>query len=179
MRVGGETVGPRGIALLAVAAAVGLALAVHGWLSRHDGLPSTLAGPRPSASAAVSPTSAPASASAPAQGPTAAASPAPTPGPKLSAQSFAAYSFQVWPGTPTPAAASAETGLVIHVHKHGSGILVAAGVAGQPLPAATFYPSGARVYVIEASMGDDSGSADYNLGDDGLAVTDASGRILQ
>jgi hypothetical protein len=35
------------------------------------------------------------------------------------------------------------------------------------------------VYVIEASMGDEAGSADYNLGDDGLVVTDAHGRIVR
>jgi hypothetical protein len=35
------------------------------------------------------------------------------------------------------------------------------------------------VYVIEASLGDDSGSTDYSLGDDGLVVTDASGGIIR
>jgi hypothetical protein len=35
------------------------------------------------------------------------------------------------------------------------------------------------VYVVESSPGDDSGSSDYNLGDDGLVVTDAQGRIVQ
>jgi hypothetical protein len=33
--------------------------------------------------------------------------------------------------------------------------------------------------VIEASLGDDSGGSDYNLGDDGLVVTDATGRVVQ
>jgi hypothetical protein len=33
--------------------------------------------------------------------------------------------------------------------------------------------------VLEASLGDDSGNSDFNLGDDGLVVTDSSGRILQ
>ena len=65
------------------------------------------------------------------------------------------------------------------MRKRGSGIMVTAGVAGQPTPPAKFYPTGARVYVIEAAMGDDSGNSDYNLGDDGLAVTDSQGRILQ
>ena len=54
-----------------------------------------------------------------------------------------------------------------------------AAVGGQPRPAAHFYPGGARVYVVEAAMGDDSGNSDYNLGDDGLAVTDSKGRIIQ
>jgi hypothetical protein len=67
---------------------------------------------------------------------------------------------------------------VIKVTKHGSGIDVVAGVTGQKLPAPKFYPTGTKVYVIEASLGDDSGS-DYNLGDDGLVVTDSQGRIVQ
>lgn len=74
---------------------------------------------------------------------------------------------------------AAETGLVIKVTRAGTGIEVAAGVAGQKMPAPKLYPAGAKVYVIEASMGDDSGKSDFNLGDDGLVVTDAQGRIVQ
>ncbi len=99
-------------------------------------------------------------------------------GPLLASQSFASYSYRVWPGTPSTAAKSAMTGLSISVHPAGSGISVSAGVTGQPGAAHT-YPSGARVYVVEASMGDEAGSSDYNLGDDGVVVTDAQGRIVQ
>lgn len=116
------------------------------------------------------------------QGPTApagSAAPAPRPGPRLSAQSYAAYSFRVWPGPEGSAAKAAATGLAITVRRHGSGITVTAGVAGQPPTPARIYPTGTAVYVIEATMGDDSGNTDYNLGDDGLIVTDAQGRILQ
>jgi hypothetical protein len=35
------------------------------------------------------------------------------------------------------------------------------------------------VYVVEASLGDEAGNSDYNLGDDGVVVTDAQGRIVQ
>ena len=56
---------------------------------------------------------------------------------------------------------------------------VTAGVAGQTTGSPHFYPAGARVYVVEAALGDDSGGADYNLGDDGVVVTDAHGRIVQ
>ena len=35
------------------------------------------------------------------------------------------------------------------------------------------------MYVVEASLGDDANNSDYNLGDDGLVVTDSSGRIVQ
>ncbi|MDR3034338.1 MAG: hypothetical protein LBV78_14710 [Kitasatospora sp.] len=53
-----------------------------------------------------------------------------------------------------------------------------AGVTGQHGQSA-FYPSGAKVYVIEASLGDDANNSDYSLGDDGLVVTDSSGRIVR
>ncbi len=187
MRIGGETVGARGATLLAVTAVVGIVVGTHGWSARHNGVPSTLGGPQPPAAATgakhrgVSPGPS-AGPSAPAtQGPTASAAPstASKPGPKLSSQSYAAYSFAVWPGTPSATAQAAETGLTVKVTKKGSGILVQAGIAGQPLPAAVFYPTGTKVYIIEASMGDDASNTDYNLGDDGLVVTDAQGRILQ
>jgi hypothetical protein len=175
MRVGSEAVGARGVSLLAVTAIVGVVIGVHGWSARHHGVPSTLAGPRHTR--ASGPTAAASPSAPPTQGPH--ASPVPTPGPKLSSQSYASYSFAVWPVTPTAAAKAAETGLVIKVSRQGNGILVSAGLAGQPLPAPVFYPTGAKVYVIEASMGDDASNSDYNLGDDGLVVTDAQGRILR
>ena len=71
------------------------------------------------------------------------------------------------------------TGLSISVRRTGSGIAVTAGVDGQPQAPARTYRGGARVYVVEASLGDEAGSSDYNLGDDGVLVTDAHGRILQ
>jgi len=180
MRVAGETVGARGTAVLAAAAIAGIVLAVHGWSARHNGETPGL-GP-----AAAGPT-APASRSAASQGPPAHASPAgtgsdaptPKPGPRLSAQSYASYSFRVWPGPVGSAAKAAGTGLAITVRRDASGIMVTAGVVGQPPQPARFYPTGTAVYVVEASMGDDSGNSDYNLGDDGLIVTDSQGRILQ
>ncbi|HXP22152.1 MAG TPA: hypothetical protein VN840_21085 [Streptosporangiaceae bacterium] len=191
MRIAGETVGARGAALLSVTALVGLFLAAHGWQGRHHGLPPAGLGvTKPSVSAPATPgasspaptgsgqpSQTPSASAAPRQGPAAAA--APTPGPKLSSQSYASYSFLVWPGTPSSAAQAAETGLTIGVHRQGTGISVAAGVAGQGAPTARYYPTGTKVYVIEASMGDDSGNSDFNLGDDGLIVTDSQGRILQ
>ena len=70
------------------------------------------------------------------------------------------------------------TGLTISVRRTASGISVTAGVSGHP-GTAHVYAAGARVYVVEASMGDEAGSTDYNLGDDGVVVTDRQGRILQ
>jgi hypothetical protein len=190
MRVAGDTIGTRGITLLAVVGVAGMMLAVHGWSGRHHGTGPGLgpAAAGPAASASGHPAAPARGASPPTQGPPSHPSPgasgssasaAPTPGPKLSAQSYASYSFRVWPPPEGSAAKAAATGLAITVRRHGSGIMVTAAVAGQPPPPARFYPTGAAVYVVEATMGDDSGNADYNLGDDGLIVTDAQGRILQ
>jgi hypothetical protein len=71
------------------------------------------------------------------------------------------------------------TGLSISVRRAGPDISVRAGVVGQPQGAARTYHGGAQVYVVEASLGDEAGSSDYNLGDDGVLVTDAHGRIVQ
>jgi hypothetical protein len=180
MRLGGEPVGRWGIVLMAVTGAVGIGLAVHGWSARASGITPTLA----SGSAPASPPAAAASASPTAAGsgtaaPSTAPSPAATAGPLLSSQPFASSAFQIWPGTPGTAARQALTGLSITVKKQGSGLQVTAGVIGQPGNQSHVYATGARVYVVEASLGDDSGNADYSLGDDGLVVTDSKGRIVQ
>jgi hypothetical protein len=184
MRLGGEPVGRWGIALLVVTGAIGLLLGWHGWTTRASVAPS-LAGA--ASSAAVAPATSAAAAPATATAGPAAASPAATnpapagpakPGPPLSSEPYASVAFQVWPGTHSTAARQAMTGLKVTVRKDGRGLLVTAGVIGQPASPPHLYVGGARVYVIEASLGDDSGNADYNLGDDGLVVTDAQQRIL-
>lgn len=191
IRVG--PVGPRGLALLAAVGAGALALGVHGWSARSAGLVTSATGgfsapvPSPPASRtspqAATPGATP-PASAGATSPSSAASgqgssPAPSgAGPLLSSEPYASFAFQVWPGPAGAAAQQAMTGLTISVKRQGTGISVTAGVTGQPAPAARTYPDGARVYVLETSLGDDSGS-DFNLGDDGLVVTDAQGRITQ
>ena len=170
----------RGLALLAVTGLVGVGLAIHGWSVRGSaGLPGPIAGRAPSVS---SPAATPSTSVAPSSrqvGPTARPSPSITAGPLLSSQSFAQYAFEVWPGTPSSAAKTALTGLSVLVTREGNGIKVKAGVVGQASTSAQFYPNGAKVYVIEAALGDESGNTDYNLGDDGVIVTDAAGRILR
>ncbi len=176
-------VGPRGLALLALAGLAGVLLAVHGWSARGSSaalgsIGGSSAGPaRPS----VSPSQAPPSSSvSPTAGPQPSSGRSPaTPGPLLSSQSYASSSFVVWPVKPSQAAKAALTGLSVTVHRQGTGISVVAGVNGQAAGAPHFYPTGDRVYVVEASMGDESGNTDYNLGDDGIIVTDAHGRIVQ
>jgi hypothetical protein len=194
MRSSTTPAGPAGLTLLAATAIAGIILAVHGWSGRHSGLaPGALGATASPASATTDPAS-PAHTAAP-SGPGSAgrragsrsaappspagSSPSASPGPLLSAQPYASYSFKVWPGTPSAAARAALTGLTVKVRRHGPGIAVTASVSGQPAAAPRFYPGGARVYIVEASLGDDSGNSDYSLGDDGLIVTDAQGRILR
>jgi hypothetical protein len=158
------------MAVLAVVAIAGIALAAHGWSVRQATTPGSLAAG--SSAKGAAPAATPSAAGA-------TGAPHTTAGPLLSSQSYFSYAFQVWPGTLSPSAKTAMTGLIISVHRSGQGISVAAGVAGQATPASTLYPAGAKVYVIEASLGDDANNSDYNLGDDGLVVTDSSGRIVQ
>ena len=174
--------GPRGLIVLILAGLVGLSLAIVGWSQRHTGLVASgvggLGGSAPAYSASASPARA---------GPTARAGTAPAAAPSasgnasplLSSEPFAQFAYLVWPGTQSAAAQQAMSGLTISVSRQAGGLSVRAGVTGQPLPSAQFYPNGARVYVIESSLGDDSANIDYNLGDDGLVVTDAQGRIRQ
>jgi len=194
MRPSTTPAGPAGLTLLAATAVAGIILAVHGWSGRHSGLaPGALGTTTSPASATAGPasparTAAPPGSGRPSRraGSRSAASPAPAgsspaagQGPLLSAQPYASYSFRVWPGTPGAAARAALTGLSVKVRRQGSGIAVTASVAGQRAAAPRFYAHGADVYIVEASLGDDSGNSDYSLGDDGLVVTDAQGRILR
>ena len=194
MRPSTTPAGPAGLTLLAATAVAGIILAVHGWSGRHSGLaPGALGTTTSPASATAGPASPARTAAPPGSGRASrragsrsAASPAPagsspaaSPGPLLSAQPYASYSFRVWPGTPGAAARAALTGLSVKVRRQGSGIAVTASVAGQRAAAPRFYAHGADVYIVEASLGDDSGNSDYSLGDDGLVGTDAQGRILR
>lgn len=168
MRLGAELVGRWGLALLAVTGSVGLILAFHGWSARGSGLPP----------GSLAPAGRSASASHAAAAPSSRPSPA-VHGPLLSSEPYASAAYQIWPGTPGAAGKLALTGLAVSVSRHGSGLLVTAGASGQPAPAPHLYPGGALVYVVEASLGDDSGNTDYSLGDDGLVVTAVGGVIIQ
>jgi hypothetical protein len=151
--------------VLALTGVVGAGLALHGWNARH--------GPAVLGSIGRTVTSSASSVPA-APKPEASASP----GPFLRSQPFDQYAYAIWPGKPGATARAAQAGLTITVRRRGRGLSVVAGVTGQPPGAPHYYPLGARVYVIEASFGDDSGNSDYNLGDDGITVTDAAGRIV-
>ncbi|MGH9065629.1 MAG: hypothetical protein ACRD0L_16985 [Acidimicrobiales bacterium] len=88
--------------------------------------------------------------------------------------------FEVYPGTPSAATRQALAGFQVSVARHGTSIEVKVSVSGssQP-PIRKPYAASDHVYFIEASLGDDSGNSEFNLGDDGIVVTNAQGRILQ
>jgi hypothetical protein len=165
--------------VLGVTAILGVVLANHGWSTYHGSTtPGSLAGGA-TAGAASTPPPRPATAPSHTANPTTSPSRSTSsPGPLLSSEAYAQYAFQVWPGTPNASAKAALTGLSVTVHSVSGGLSVVAGVNGQPAGAPHLYSGGTRVYIVEASMGDDSGASDYNLGDDGLVVTDAQGRIV-
>jgi hypothetical protein len=184
MRMGGDPVGRWGLTLLAAAGVVGVILAIHGWAGRVSGVvPAALPGGSGSTAGRVAagPSSGPSASpsSHPATSASAAPSTSSSAGPLLSAEPYASYAFQVWPGTLSTAAKQALTGLAVSVRRQSVGLSVTAGVVGQASASPHVYRTGARVYVVEASMGDDSGNSDYNIGDDGLVVTDSAGRIVQ
>lgn len=165
--------------MLTAAAIAGLVLGAQGWAHRHAGLVGATAGGLTVHGSTSSASSTPGGHSSGSAVPGKAdSSPPGRAGPLLSSEPYAQYAYQVWPGTPRANAEQAMTGLSITVSPQQRGIVVRAGVKGQPSPAAHIYSAGARVYVVETALGDDSGN-DYNLGDDGLVVTDAEGRIVQ
>ena len=173
-------IGFRGLTVLLLAGLAGIALAVLGWSQRYTGLVAHAVGGLGSASAPATSAASPRSAATvPQAGPSAASSAPASPGPLLSSEPYAQFAYLEWPGTPSVAARQAASGLTISVTRQPGGIAVRAGVAGQPTGPAHFYANGRGVYVIESSLGDDAANVDYNLGDDGLVVTDAHGRILQ
>ncbi len=166
---------------------VGIALASHGWSARQGTTtPGALTGvaatqaPAPAAhpsSSAASPAAhaSPAGHASPASSPAGATS---SPGPTLASQPYAQYAYLVWPGKPSAVAQAALTGLSVTVRSQAGGLMITASVNGQSTGSPHLYSGAARVYVVEATLGDDSGGSDYNLGDDGIVVTDAQGRIV-
>lgn len=176
----------RALAVLALAGLVGIGLAIHGY-----GHGAVLAGPS--------------GALAPARGSHAGAStPSPTPnrsasttqpasstpqqtsttaqqklGPLLSSTPYAPYAFRVYPGPESRLARQATAGFAVHVRPTGGTIAVSVSAVGSGQQGGTStFPASDRVYFIEATLGDDSGNAEYNFGDDGLIVTDAQGHVV-
>lgn len=150
--------------MLGAAALVATILAAIG-AGDHSfsGLSSTLSGPRASASPSHAPSTS-----------------APSAGPYLAATPYAAYAFQIYPGTISSTTRQALSGFDVAVKPTGSKIrLTVALVGSSQTNVDQTYPAEDRVYFVETNLGDDSGNGEFNLGDDGLVITDAQGRIVQ
>ena len=178
-------VGARGLALLTVTGLVGIGLAIHGYgrgATAGPGGIGALTASRPTHSHSPARPSAArhAPAGATTTATTQAAAPAQKLGPLLSSTSYAPYSFRVYPGPESLQTRQATAGFRLQVTPQSGSfrLRVAAAGSGQGAQTSSF-PSGDRVYFIEASLGDDSGDLDYNFGDDGVVVTDASGHVVQ
>ncbi len=182
MRIGGEEIGRRGAAALSLAAVVAAVLAVHGYSSPGSLGVASLTGSKPLA-AATTPTPTPSSSAPPSPGASPSPSPQPTasgtPGPLLSSTSYASYTYQLYPGTPSQTARLALSGFSYKVKNEGGSIVFTLNVlGGSQAPITNTYPASDHVYFVEASFGDDAQNTEYNYGDDGLVVTDASGHVV-
>ena len=185
MRLGPERVGRLGLLVLGVTGVVGVILAVHGY--GRGLVPAGPAASSPPPSTAASPTTGPrpagtsatASSSRSPGSTTTASAPTQKLGPLLSSTQYAPYAFEIYPGVLTAQARVATTGFHVNVSTGPTMITVHVSVGGSSGGQSSSYALGDRVYFVETSLGDDSGSSDYNLGDDGILVTDHDGRIVQ
>ncbi|HUY10004.1 MAG TPA: hypothetical protein VMW80_11280 [Candidatus Dormibacteraeota bacterium] len=177
MRIAGESLGARGAAALSATAVVAALLAIHGFAH-----PGTLALSGTTGSGlrhSTTPTASPYAQASPSA--TSKPTPASTkaPGPLLSSTSYGAYAYQLYPGAPSASAKLALAGFSYTATPSGSSVRFTLSVVGGGQPPQTkAYPSTDHIYFIEASLGDDSGSSEYNFSDDGVVVTDASGHVV-
>jgi hypothetical protein len=182
MRIGGEAVGRGGGLAVAVAGVAAMLLAIHGYANPGSlgiggpGLVSPSHSGHQSGSAGGSATASPSPAATPAASPSGTA----TSGPLLSSTPYAAYTYQIYPGIPSASTRQALAGFSFTARLVGNSVdftLLVSG--GGQSPVSNTYPASDHIYFVEASLGDDSGTADYNFGDDGVVVTDASGHVVQ
>jgi hypothetical protein len=180
LRVGSEVVGPWGLALLALGAALAGSLAVLG--AGNGGLPAASSALPSQAGRAPSTTVAHHARRSPAPAKTHASQGSVTQklGPPLSSTPYAPYAFRVYPGPRSAATRQALAGFQVRVTPEGTRFKLTVLLVGSGQRAVSkTYPVGDRVYFIEASLGDDAGSSELNLGDDGILVTNPQGRIVQ
>jgi hypothetical protein len=168
--------------LLAATGLVGVGLAVHGYghgavVVGGAGGVRALAPGAGSHARASAPTRSTSSSTA---SPGSSTAPSQKLGPLLSSTQYAPYAFLIYPGPESSQARLATTGFAIQVAPHAGKINLSVSVPGSGQAAQTSsFPSGDRVYFIEATLGDDSGGVEYSLGDDGVVVTNAQGYIVQ
>lgn len=167
--------------LLIATGVVATALGAHGWAARHAvRIPNAL-GSQTGRAAFVGPHAVPSPKPAGQARPSAKPSAAPrgARGPLLRSMPYARYAYQIYPGTLSVAARQALAGLKVTIRQHGADISMVTAVNGGPASAPHYLPASDHVYIVESAFGDDSNATDYNLGDDGLVVTDTRGRIVQ
>ena len=171
MRVGKETVGRTGLAVLGTVAVIGVLLGLRGLhapglsgLQSANGVRTPAGAHRPTGGGRTRPTAGNRGGKA---------------GPLLSSTPYAQYAFRLYPGTITAATRQALAGFNVSVRQTGSQVRLEVVIRGtsQP-PIRHMYPNTDSIYFIEASMGDDPGLSEYNFGDDGLVVTNSQGQIV-
>lgn len=180
MRIAGEAVGRRGAAAMSVAALAATILAIHGYgspgspgLTGTGSIPTAHSSPSPGRSGG---TPTPSPSSSPSPSPSASG----TPGPLLSSTPYASYTYQLYPGTASAVARQALAGFSYTAQKSGSSVDFTLHISsGGQAPVQHTYPAADHIYFVEENFGDDSGNSEYNFGDDGLLVTDASGHVVQ
>jgi hypothetical protein len=184
VRLGTERVGPRGFALLGATGLMGLVLAVHGY-----GHGTVVAGGLTSVAAPAKSTKARAASARSSSTSTTSTTPASSSkssasnqklGPLLSSTQYASYAYQLYPGQEGSQARLATAGFDIRITPGPGAFTVSVSATGSTQGAQnSTHPANDHVYFIEASFGDDSGNSEYNYGDDGVVVTNASGRIVE
>jgi hypothetical protein len=186
LRLGFENIGTRGLAVLAIAGVGAIGLAVHGY--GHGISASTAAlGSAPvatsnkSSSGSGSQTTTSSSPAAPkSTGNGSTTTTTVKLGPVLSSTQYASMAYKLYPGPVSAKAKLAMAGFNVKVTPSGNQAVVSVSLAtSSAAPQTSTIQKGDSVYFIDATLGDDSGNADYSGGDDGLVVTNPQGRIIE
>ena len=177
----GQRVGTVGLAVLAAAAVLAVALAIHGYGNRGLALPAVAASTASPAPSQPPPSPKKAAAANSTSGSTSSTTSPPTKlGPALSSSQYAQYAYRIYPGSVSASTQQAMAGYTISTKLSGPNVVVAvSSVGSSQAPSKRSYPAADKVYFIETSFGDDSGVTELNPGDDGLIVTNPQGLIVE
>ena len=180
----GQRVGTVGLAVLAAAAVLAVALAIHGYGNRGLALPAVAASTASPAPSQPPPSPKKAAAANSTSGSTSSTSSTTSPptklGPALSSSQYAQYAYRIYPGSVSASTQQAMAGYTISTKLSGPNVVVAvSSVGSSQAPSKRSYPAADKVYFIETSFGDDSGVTELNPGDDGLIVTNPQGLIVE
>lgn len=179
-----QRVGTVGLAVLAVAVVVAVALAIGGYRSGGLALPSVAASTASPARSQPPPTPAKSAAAKSPGGSTSSTTSTTSPstklGPALSSTQYAQYAYRIYPGPVATSTQKAMAGYNISTKLSGSNVVIAVSAVGSSqAPSRRSYAAVDKVYFIEANFGDDAGVSELNPGDDGLVVTNPQGLIVE